>query len=143
MTPARRKKKTMSRPFGVALLIGGIDPHDGPVLYNTDPSGRFAKCSAWAIGSAQEGALSQLLEQYNKDMTMTEAEILAMTVLRQGMEDKMTNSNVEVATVTTESKKFKMYTQDELAALIERLPARTLPQVVTGASAGSRQMYGS
>lgn len=132
-----KKKKTMSRPFGVALLIGGVDPMDGPVLFNTDPSGRMAKCSAWAIGSAQEGALSQLQEQYNKDMTIAEAEILAMTVLRQGMEDKMTNTNIEVAKITTANPIFTSYTQEELTALIDKLPVRTLPSVVTGAAADS------
>ena len=33
-----------SRPFGVALLVAGWD-EDGPVLYHTDPSGTFYRCS--------------------------------------------------------------------------------------------------
>lgn len=33
-----RRKKTMSRPFGVALLVAGVDK-DGPALYCADPSG--------------------------------------------------------------------------------------------------------
>lgn len=32
------KKKPMSRPYGVALLIAGVD-ENGPQLYQTDPSG--------------------------------------------------------------------------------------------------------
>ena len=30
----------MSRPFGVALLIAGVD-EKGPALYHTDPSGTY------------------------------------------------------------------------------------------------------
>ncbi|CAE7223107.1 unnamed protein product [Symbiodinium sp. CCMP2592] len=92
-----KKKKTMSRPFGVALLVAGVDPWDGPVLFNTDPSGTFTKYAACAIGSAQEGATSMLQEQYNKDMTLKEAEILALTTLRQVMEEKLSKVNIEAS----------------------------------------------
>ncbi|CAK0816266.1 unnamed protein product [Prorocentrum cordatum] len=68
------KKRVMSRPFGVALLVGGYDPTDGPVLFNTDPSGTFTKYQAASIGSAQEGSTNLLQEQYNKDMTLKEAQ---------------------------------------------------------------------
>jgi len=30
----------MARPYGVALLIAGVD-EDGPQLYQTDPSGTY------------------------------------------------------------------------------------------------------
>merc|ERR1719390_336187 len=104
----------MSRPFGVALLVGGVDPVDGPVLFNADPSGTFTKYQACAIGSAQEGATSMLQEQYNKDMTLKEAETLAMTVLRQVMEEKITCKNIEVATVTKDTGKFRQFSTAEL-----------------------------
>merc|ERR1711953_369646 len=67
------RKRTMSRPFGVAFLVGGVDPADGPVMFKTDPDGSFTKYSACAIGEAQEGATGMLQDQYNKDMTLKEA----------------------------------------------------------------------
>jgi 20S proteasome subunit alpha 5 len=30
-----------SRPFGVALLVAGVDSENGPALFHTDPSGTF------------------------------------------------------------------------------------------------------
>merc|ERR1719380_440896 len=87
----RKDKKVMARPFGVALLVAGVDPHDGPVLWHTDPAGTYTKFMACAIGSAQEGATNLLKEQYNKDMSIADAEILALTILRQVMEEKLTN----------------------------------------------------
>lgn len=35
-----QKRKPMARPYGVALLIAGVD-EKGPQLYQTDPSGTF------------------------------------------------------------------------------------------------------
>merc|ERR1712190_389754 len=132
------KKRVMSRPFGVALLIGGYDPVDGPVLFNTDPSGTFTKYLACAIGSAQEGATSMLQEQYNKDMTIKEAETLGLTVLRQVMEEKLSKTNIEVGTIRKETRKFYQYTPDELDVVIKSLPAPTQPTLQTAAaSSGS------
>mmetsp|Transcript_67934 Transcript_67934/g.153646 ORF Transcript_67934/g.153646 Transcript_67934/m.153646 type:complete len:262 (+) Transcript_67934:108-893(+) len=131
------RKRVMSRPFGVALLVGGCDPVDGPMLFNTDPSGTFTKYMAASIGSAQEGATSMLQEQYNKDMTLAEAEILALTVLRQVMEEKLNSINIEVGAVRADTKKFAIYSADELEALIRRLPAPTLPTLQTVAASSS------
>merc|ERR1719232_2116551 len=121
------RKRVMSRPFGVALLVGGWDEVDGPVLFNTDPSGTFTKYMACSIGSAQEGATSMLQEQYNQDMTIKEAETLALTVLRQVMEEKLTKDNIEVAMISKETKRFHAFTLTELDDVINRLPAPTLP----------------
>jgi len=49
------KKKPMSRPYGVALLVAGVD-HNGPILYQTDPSGTYVQWKARAIGSGGDTA---------------------------------------------------------------------------------------
>jgi 20S proteasome subunit alpha 5 len=70
----------MSRPFGVALLIAGID-EDGPQLcvttcpfvkshstrrrFHTDPSGTFVRYDAKAIGSGSEAAQSELQDKWH------------------------------------------------------------------------------
>lgn len=55
----------MSRPFGVALLVGGWD-EDGPALYHAEPSGTFYRYDAKAIGSGSEGAQAELVNEYHK-----------------------------------------------------------------------------
>jgi len=131
------KKKVMSRPFGVALLVAGYDETDGPCLYNTDPSGTYTKYMAASIGSAQEGATSMLQEQYNQDMTMAEAETLALTVLRQVMEEKLSKINIELGTVTAATKKFKLFSHEELDDVIKRLPAPTMPTLQSVAASST------
>merc|ERR1712071_171777 len=133
----KSKKRVMSRPFVVALLVAGWDDVDGPVLFNTDPSGTFTKYMACSIGSAQEGATSMLQEQYNQDMSLKEAETLALTVLRQVMEEKLTKDNIEVAVISKENRLFHALTTQETEDVIQRLPAPTVPTLQTAAATAS------
>merc|ERR1711988_787310 len=111
----------LSRPFGVALLLAGM-ANDGPALFHMDPSGTYVRFEAKAIGSASEGAQSQLQEEYNKSMTLEEAETLAMKVLKAVMEEKLTSTNVEIAAVSAATRKFQVYDTEALEAVIARIP---------------------
>ncbi|KAJ8911808.1 hypothetical protein NQ315_014232 [Exocentrus adspersus] len=102
----------MSRPFGVAILFAGIDAK-GPQLYHMDPSGTFVQFDAKAIGSGSEGAQQSLQEVYHRSMTLEEATISALTILKQVMEEKLNSSNVEVMTMTSKSL-FHMFTKDQV-----------------------------
>ncbi|KAG6428808.1 hypothetical protein SASPL_106845 [Salvia splendens] len=110
-------EESMSRPFGVSLLIAGHD-ENGPCLYYTDPSGTFWQCNAKAIGSGSEGADSSLQEQYNKELTLKEAETIALSILKQVMEEKVTANNVDIAKV---SPKYHLYSPSEVEEVISRL----------------------
>ncbi|KAL1708136.1 nucleophile aminohydrolase [Schizophyllum commune] len=107
----------MSRPFGVALLIAGIDEL-GPQLFHTDPSGTFVRYDAKAIGSGSEAAQSELQDKWHKQMTLQEARILTLRVLKQVMEEKLDQNNVQVAQVTPE-KGFEILDNAALQAVID------------------------
>ncbi|KAK9728501.1 proteasome component pup2 [Basidiobolus ranarum] len=116
---AEGEESIMSRPFGVALLIGGYD-ENGPQLYHADPSGTFVRYDAKAIGSGSEGAQTELQQEYTKSLTLQEAETLALKVLKQVMEEKLNSTNVELASITPETK-YKLYNQEQLQEVIDRL----------------------
>jgi len=107
----------MSRPFGVALLFAGCD-EDGPQLYHMDPSGTYVKFDAKAIGSGSEGAQQSLQEMYHKSMTLKEATKTAMTILKQVMEEKLNETNVEAAQVTKKDG-FNLIKGDALEEIIK------------------------
>ncbi|KAI0971371.1 nucleophile aminohydrolase [Xylaria arbuscula] len=145
------EESIMSRPFGVALLIAGYD-EDGPQLYHAEPSGTFYRYDAKAIGSGSEGAQAELQNEYHKashllsnplplrscryaicymdvlaykykqSLTIVDAELLVLKTLKQVMEEKLDAKNVQLASVTKE-KGFRIYTDEEMAAVVERLPA--------------------
>ncbi|KAI8105483.1 hypothetical protein M9434_000068 [Picochlorum sp. BPE23] len=108
----------MSRPFGVALLVAGWDDEHGPVLFHTDPSGTFVQYKAKAIGSGSEGAQTSLEESYREDMSLEEAEVLALSTLKQVMEEKVMSTNVDIARVAPT---WHMYSQEEVEGVMDRL----------------------
>lgn len=109
----------MSRPFGVALLIAGID-EDGPQLFHAEPSGTFFRYDAKAIGSGSEGAQAELQTAYHTSLTLEEAEQLTLKVLKQVMEEKLDAKNVQLASVTKDAG-FKIYTDARMKAAVEQL----------------------
>ncbi|KAI1726503.1 proteasome subunit domain-containing protein [Ditylenchus destructor] len=120
-------KIRMGRPFGVALLFAGVDK-TGPRLFHLDPSGTFIDCLAKSIGAACDGAEQNLKEKYHEDITLLEAEKLALTILKQVMEDKLDSLNVEVVVMTPvvdsegiQSGKFHRLTKEELEAIVTDL----------------------
>ncbi|EDQ87611.1 uncharacterized protein MONBRDRAFT_35217 [Monosiga brevicollis MX1] len=114
---------SMSRPFGVALLFAGVDTEGTdkrPVLYHADPSGTFIRFDAKAIGSGSQGAQSTLQEKYDATMSFADAETLALSTLKQVMEEVITSKNVEVAAVKAD-KPFHLYSKEEVEAILQRL----------------------
>lgn len=115
-----QKRKPMARPYGVALLIAGVD-EKGPQLYQTDPSGTFLQWQARAIGSGGETAMTYVKEQYHSNMTLVEAERLVLTVLKSVMEEKISKENVEVSVVRTDTRQLENRSQDYIEGILSQL----------------------
>ena len=113
-------EKGQARPFGVSLLFAGVD-QSGPVLYHTDPAGTYTKYLAKAIGAGSEGAQTALQEQYHKSLTLNEAKKIGFEILKQVMEEKLSEKNVEVAIITTENPVFTFLNIDEIKDIISTL----------------------
>ena len=102
-------KTKMSRPFGVSMLLAGID-RNGPQLFHTDPSGTYVQYQAQAIGNGSETARNALKEKYHTSLSLKDAETLTLRILGDTMEDKISKDNVDVAIITpTEDENFGQY----------------------------------
>ncbi len=114
------KKKPMARPYGVSLLFAGVDVN-GPQLYQTDPSGTYSEWKARAIGGGGDTAMGVLKEKYKDDLTLAQAENLAMDILKQVMENKISPDHVEMVVIRADDKKYNLKTRQELQTLIAAL----------------------
>ncbi|MDZ7850568.1 MAG: archaeal proteasome endopeptidase complex subunit alpha [Halodesulfurarchaeum sp.] len=107
-----------ARPFGVALLIAGLD--DGtPRLFETDPSGTPYEWQAIAIGS-DRGELQSFLEaEYDPEIELADAVGLALRALGSVAEDGISPDGVGAATVDAETGQYLELTEAEIKASLE------------------------
>ncbi|SFR91893.1 proteasome alpha subunit [Halomicrobium zhouii] len=107
-----------ARPFGVALLLGGIEDGE-PRLFETDPSGTPYEWQAVAIGGDREEIQSFLEEEYTEEMDLESGIELALEALGSVSEDGLDASGVDIATVDVESEQFTSLTEDDVAERVD------------------------
>ncbi|WP_049970420.1 archaeal proteasome endopeptidase complex subunit alpha [Haladaptatus cibarius] len=109
-----------ARPFGVALIIGGIENGE-PRLYETDPSGTPYEWKALAVG-ADRGEIQDYLEtNYSEGMDLDGGIDLALSALGTVNDDQLSPTSVGLATVDVESEQFRMLDDDEVEGYLDEL----------------------
>ncbi|KAJ3424981.1 aaa-type atpase family protein-related [Anaeramoeba flamelloides] len=107
------------RPFGVSLLVAGYD-HNGPQLFQVDPSGSFWAWKATAIGKNSSNSKKFLEKRYKPDMEIEDAINTAILTLKEGFEGEMDEFNIEVGVITND-KKFRILEPEEVKDYISEL----------------------
>lgn len=102
------------RPFGVSLLVAGVDADKSPRLYQVDPSGAYFAWKATAVGKNYINAKNFLEKRYQDDMELEDAIHTALLTLREGFEGEMTKDNIEVGVVSQADGKFRALTPDQI-----------------------------
>lgn len=106
------------RPYGTALLIGGIDD-TGPRLFETDPSGALLMVKATGIGSGRNIVMEFLEEKYNEDIDIGNAIRLGLEALYKATEGKLTVDTAEIAAIDAKDNRFKKLGADELEEYVK------------------------
>jgi len=105
------------RPFGTALLIGGIDD-TGVHLFATDPSGAMMEYKATAEGEGREAAIEYFEKNYKENMSMKEAVELGLKALIYATEKKPEKHAVEIG-IIEEGKEFRIMASKEIEKYFE------------------------
>ncbi|MHA1749970.1 MAG: archaeal proteasome endopeptidase complex subunit alpha [Promethearchaeota archaeon] len=106
------------RPFGVSLLIGGIDPTGEFRLFITDPSGAYWAYHANAIGSYEQDVRDFLEKNYHKDIDIQEAKILSLKAIMSVVEEDIDSEKIDMVQITKEKKEMEFVSKEELSKLI-------------------------
>jgi len=115
-----KEKRKVSRPFGVALLLAGIDRNGQPRLFRNDPSGNYTRYKACSIGAGGENGMNTLQEFYKNEMSFDDAILLAGKVIKENMEQKINKDNIEISYIRSDNKTIVRLTPEELEVLIPR-----------------------
>ncbi len=103
------------RPYGVSLLIGGVD-EKGPQLYEVDPSSTFFAWKAHVIGRGANEAMKILRKQWKENLSEEDAIKLTLKALKSGEKNAKPNE-VELAVITD---KYRKYSGDAGAKFIKK-----------------------
>ncbi len=98
------------RPFGVSLLIGGID-EKGKTIYQTDPSGILIQCNARAIGREEDKANEILEKEWDASLSLKEAAMLSIKLLK--LEGKLKDANIQMS-IIDEKTGYKELSQEDI-----------------------------
>ncbi len=106
------------RPFGVSLLIAGVDS-TGPKLFEAEPSGAMTAYKADSIG-AHKKEVDEALEKHYKDTLSVEDAIkIAMDAIKGTQEEKITPENMEISFVPSKTKKMVTLSDKEIAKYLK------------------------
>lgn len=146
MTQQKYTQRGGVRPFGLAMLLAGVDPDGKPQLWSTDPSGVYSAWKANAIGRNSKSLL-EMLEKNHADGCSTEQAIdLAVKALLEVVEAGA--KSIEIGIMRKDTG-LTMMTEAEVAAIVEVIEAKKKAEAdaageeaarVASASAGAGRM---
>jgi len=103
------------RPFGVSLLIAGVD--DQARLFETDPTGIYFEYKATVIGEGESKIKPLLHERYREDLSRDDAIKLAIEGLKQVLDKDFSIDRVDAASIDTGTKRFESIERSQLERL--------------------------
>ena len=109
-----------ARPFGVALIIGGIE-NGTPRLYETDPSGTPYEWKALAVGADRAQIEDYLEANYEETLDLDGGIDLALGALAAVNDGDIAAESIGMATVERETAQFLKLSDAEVAEYIDEL----------------------
>ena len=95
------------RPFGVVLLVGGIDS-TGKYLFSTDPSGAYLGYKAVCEGKKSSDAMTQFTKNYTPDISLHQALELGFQTMKKITKPKFNVDMVEAAVIDGKTGYYKL-----------------------------------
>ncbi len=114
------------RPFGVSILVAGIDDHS-PRLYETDPIGIFFQYRATAIGEGEVEVEEILHNEYKPDLSVEEGLKLSLKALKKVLGENFNIERVDAAYISSAEKRFKKITKSKLEKTASELKDEKKP----------------
>jgi len=113
-------QRSWKRPYGVGLLVAGLD-ESGAHLYYNCPSGNYFEYQAFAIGSRSQAAKTYLERKFEKFMGSSRDELLkdALFAIRETLQGEKLTSTICTVAVLGVGEAFQILDQETVQGLID------------------------
>ncbi|MFC1690600.1 archaeal proteasome endopeptidase complex subunit alpha [Nanoarchaeota archaeon] len=108
------------RPFGVSLLVAGID-YGKPVLFETDPTGIFFGYNATVIGEGEDEIEEILYKEYKKDITVDQALRLAIKALNKVLDDNFSAERLDCVYIKKDNPTFTKLSKEDIEKIMKEI----------------------
>ncbi len=105
------------RPFGVSLLIAGID-EGGKKLFETDPTGIFYQYKASVIGEGEPDIEEFLHKEYKDNLTIEEGLKLCIKALKKVLDSNFEAERIDAAYIDEKDKLMKKVDKERIKKLL-------------------------
>lgn len=108
------------RPFGVSILVAGIDDHM-PRLFETDPIGIYFQYRATAIGEGEVEVEEILHNEYKTELTIEDGLKLSLKALKKVLGENFNVERIDAAYINTTEKRFRKITKARVEKVASEL----------------------
>ncbi len=115
------------RPFGVSILVAGIDDHM-PRLFETDPIGIYFQYRATAIGEGEVEVEEILHNEYKQGLTIEEGLKLSLKALKKVLGENFNVERIDAAYINITEKKFRKIPKSKMEKVASELKEEKKPK---------------
>ncbi|KAI8004256.1 Proteasome subunit alpha type-1-B [Camellia lanceoleosa] len=113
-------QRSWKRPYGVGLLVAGLD-ESGAHLYYNCPSGNYFEYQAFAIGSRSQAAKTYLERRFESFVSSSRGDLLkdALFALRETLQGEKLKSSICTVSVVGVGEAFHILDNETVQSLID------------------------
>lgn len=107
------------RPFGVSMLVAGVEEDGTTKLFLTEPYGLYFQYTAAVIGEGEAEVDAFLQKKYRLGMSCEEALKLGLAAMKSFLKSEFNFERVDAVYVGTENRRYTKLSDDELRKLMK------------------------
>jgi proteasome alpha subunit len=107
------------RPFGVSMLVGGVEDDGEIKLFLTEPYGLYFQHKAAVIGEGEAEVEEILQKKYKPNMSVEEGIKLGLSALKEVLKSEFNLERVDAAVIRSSDRRLHKLDNDELKGLIK------------------------
>ncbi len=107
------------RPFGVSLLVGGVEEDGSVKLFLTEPYGLYFQYRATVIGEGEAEVEAVLQKRYRATMTVDEGIKLGVQAMKEFLKQDFNVERVDVAFIEVKEKRWTKLTDEEIGRALK------------------------
>lgn len=107
------------RPFGVSMIVGGVEEDGSIKLFLTEPYGLYFQYKAVVIGEGEEEIDAALQKRYRATLSVDEGLKFGLGLLKEYLKDEFNVDRVDAAYINAAEKRFVKLTNEELKRLVK------------------------